>query len=283
MPLPAEPERVGGRTEATTRHLDPLTQIKPGRWQNRREFPQEELEGLAESIREQGVIEPLIVRFDRKDGLYEIVAGERRWRAAIQAGEPTVPVIVRNDLDDRQARVLCLVENLQRQDLNPIEEARGYRELLDTGLTQAEAARKLGVGRSHIANMVRLLDLAPQVQGYVIDGLLDAGHVKPLLTLEPRQQVRIAEQAVRFGWNVRRIEQQVADARKLSAGEIPGTRRTPADPDLDRLARRIGDAAGLPAQLKVDKQGGGGRLTLRFHSPEELEGLLERLQVDYRI
>lgn len=259
------------------RSIDPGL-LKPGRWQNRRDFDQEQLEALAESIREQGVVQPIVARFDRRDGLYEIVAGERRWRAALLAQEAAVPVVVRNDLKDHEARLICLIENLQRQDLNPIEEAEGYRELLDAGLTQKEAAEKLGISRSHIANMVRLLGLPKPIQRHLIDGRLDYGHVKPILPLSEHHQVRIADMAIRLGWNVRKIEQQAAAAKQMESGGLKGESSSVEDPNARHLIQRIQEAAGLPAKLVPDKKKpGAGSLTFRFHSPEELEGFLDRL------
>jgi len=260
------------------RNLDP-SRIKPGRWQSRKHFDHDALEELAASIREHGLLQPVIVRHDPSDGMYELIAGERRWRAALLAQEPTIPAVVRNDLDDRQAHVACLVENLQREDLNPIEEAEGYRELLDAGMTQMEAAKRLGISRSHLANLVRLLELAPRVQRLLMEEALEVGHVKPLRTLPPKWQVRIAEQAVRMRWSVRRVEQQAIDAKRIVSGERTNTKAEEAreDPDLSRLQRDLSDASGLPATLTLDKQGKGGRIRFRFHSNEELEGFLELL------
>ncbi|GBD44074.1 Chromosome-partitioning protein ParB [bacterium HR40] len=248
----------------------PIEYLEPSPLQPRRQFPEEELEALAASIREHGVLQPLVVRPAR--GLaagYEIVAGERRWRAAQRAGLADLPVVVR-DLDDRQVLELALVENLQREDLSPLEEAEAYARLVrDFGRTQEEIAEAVGRSRSHIANTLRLLQLPAGVRKMLEEGRLSAGHARALLTApDPEALARLV---VERGLNVRQTEALVRDA---AIGRR--SRRSPdADPDIEAFARELSRTLGLAVRIR--SRGGGGTVTIRYSSPEQLEALARRL------
>jgi ParB family chromosome partitioning protein len=246
--------------------LVPTELLRPSGLQPRRRFAEAELDGLARSIRERGVLQPLLVRPAAGAAGYEIVAGERRWRAAQRAGLHELPVVARV-LDDRAALELALVENLQREDLGPLEEAAAYRRLIDElGHTQEALAEALGRSRSHIANTLRLLALPPAVRAMLDDGSLSAGHGRALLAAaEPE---RLALKVVVDGLNVRQTE---ALARRSAAPLRPPA----ADPDLAMLERDLAERLGL--RVAIRRSGRGGSITLRFSRPEQLERLLRRL------
>ena len=190
-----------------------IDELQPGRYQPRLQLREEGLAELAESIREQGVLQPLIVRVVTLTGgdskHYEIVAGERRWRAARLAGLVTVPVMVR-DLTDQSALAVALIENLQREDLNPVDQARSMSRLIEEfALTHDEIAKALGRSRAGVTNFLRLLDLADVVKDLLVQGSIDMGHARALLPLDQKQQAALARKIVRFGWSVRRVEKTV--------------------------------------------------------------------------
>ena len=190
-----------------------IDELQPGRYQPRQQLREEGLAELAESIREQGVLQPLIVRVvataDAGSKRYEIVAGERRWRAARLAGLVTVPVMVR-DLTDQSALAVALIENLQREDLNPVDQARSMSRLIEEfALTHDEIAKALGRSRAAVTNFLRLLDLADVVKDFLVQGSIDMGHARALLPLDQKQQAALARKIVRFGWPVRRVEKTV--------------------------------------------------------------------------
>lgn len=251
--------------------LVPIEYLEPSPLQPRRHFAEEELEALAASMREHGVLQPLLVR--PLPGLatgYEIVAGERRWRAAQRAGITELPVVVR-ELDDRQVVELALVENLQREDLSPLEEAQAYARLAaDFGRSQEEIAEAVGRSRSHVANTIRLLQLPEPVRRMLEDGRLTAGHARALLgAAEPE---RLAVLVVERGLNVRQTEALVRDR---AAG--PKRRRAPwADPDIEAFARDLSRSLGLAVRLRP--RGRGGTLTIRYSNPEQLETLARKLR-----
>ena len=202
----------------------PISEVESNSAQPRKFFDEAALAELADSIRQHGIIQPLTVR-RLSSGYYQIIAGERRWRAARLAGLSEVPVTV-IEADDRKAAELAMIENLQREDLNPMEEAAGYRSLIDQHhMTQEEAANRVGKSRSAVTNALRLLELAPAVQNQVEAGLLSAGHARALVPLSPTQQVQAANTIIEGGLSVRQTE---ALAKRLSAGEKP-EKKAPAD------------------------------------------------------
>src|ERR1043166_8442783 len=221
--IPAEPPPApgAGLVEPASPHERvqqlPLERIRPCPFQPRKEFSPEALQELADSIREQGIIQPLIVR--PRDGGYELIAGERRWRASQLVGLKEIPVIVR-EADDRAVLELALIENLQRENLNPIEEAQGYAQLIGQfQLTQEEVATKVGKSRAAVANALRVLKLAPGIQDYIRDGRLSIGHAKVILGLAgEKQQQLAAERVIKDGLNVRQTEGLVAKLQSRGTG-----------------------------------------------------------------
>jgi len=258
----------------------PLDRIRPCPLQPRKDFSAESLRELADSIREQGIVQPLVVR-DRS-GYFELIAGERRWRAAQLLQLPEVPVIVRQ-ADDRAALALALIENLQRENLNALEEAHGYAELAEQfQLTQEEIAAKVGKGRVVVANALRLLKLPATIQNFIRDGRLSVGHAKAILGLaNERDQKAIAERVAKQGLNVRQTEGLVARLQKR------GTRRMPPQPES--VAPPAGDPhiADLEARLRevfatrvqVHYEQGKGSVEIAFFSEEELERILQILGI----
>ena len=264
--LPARDDVPRG---TSVREID-IDRIDPGRLQPRRRFPVETLSELAASIKEQGVLQPLVVvaRGDR----YEIVAGERRFRAAALAGLARVPVVVREVASERELLELALVENLQREDLNPIEAAQAYGRLREEfGLTQERIAERVGKDRATVANAMRLLKLPAAVQELVREGALSGGHARALASLSSADdQQRLADEIARRGLSVRETERRVAAA---GAPRVrPERRRDPFTRDAEeKLTRR------LSTRVRIVRRRRGGRIEISFASEEELIGLFERL------
>ncbi|MGE0641861.1 MAG: ParB/RepB/Spo0J family partition protein [Thermoanaerobaculia bacterium] len=253
----------------------PLTQIHPNRNQPRSRFDETGLEELAASIRTQGLIQPLIVSPTGK-GTYTLVAGERRWRAAQRAGLAVVPVVVRQVKDDRELLELALVENLQRADLNPIEEAEAYRSLAESfGMSQEEIADRVGKARPAVSNTLRLLRLPPEIQDLLRSGELTQGQARPLLAVaDTDEQLRLAMRAVREGLTARSME-------ALAGGEAPERKKRgrraakPVEPHAAAAAERLTRA--LHTKVEIERRGKGGVIRIHFHSEEELIGLFDRL------
>ncbi len=253
-----------------TREL-PVEVLVANRYQPRSDFAEAGLEDLAASIAAQGVIQPIIVS-PRKDGRYVIVAGERRWRAARMADLTVVPVVVRDINDDRELLELALVENLQRADLNGIEEAEAYRVLRESfGLSQEEIGKRVGRARSTITNALRLLRLPPPVQDLLRQGVLSAGQARPLLALDSsREQIRVAELVVRDGLSARQIEARVGAKQK------PRRRgQTRQDPHAEAAAEKLTRA--FQTKVEIRRRGRRGTVLFHFHSEEELMHLYDQL------
>jgi ParB family chromosome partitioning protein len=251
----------------------PVELIHPGRYQPRRNFDAVNMAALVESIQAQGILQPLLVRpHPELPDQYEIVAGERRWRAAQAAQLHEVPVVLR-ELADREALEIAIVENVQRQDLSPLEEAEGYRRLLDEfAHTQEDLARAVGKSRSHIANMLRLLSLSPDVRQLLEEGKITAGHARALLGVEDADE--LAKEIVRHGMSVRQVE-RAAKARALrpqQTASLYGAR----DADTVALERELTQLLGLKVQVVFS--GEGGMLTVHYRTLEQLEDVLRRLR-----
>lgn len=248
----------------------PIEFLRPAALQPRRHFGEDGLAALTESIRAKGVLQPLLVRRMADGGEhYEIVAGERRWRAAQLAGCHELPVVV-YALSDREALEVALLENVQRQDLTPLEEAEGYRRLIDEfGHTQEELARTLGKSRSHIANLIRLLGLPASVRSMLEQGEVSAGHARALLGA--RDPAPLARQVVARGLNVRQTEALVRNERQSVPLSRPGQR----DPDIVALERDLSIRLGL--QVRLQPRRDGGTLSIAYRSLEQLDDLLKRL------
>ncbi|MBO7082004.1 MAG: ParB/RepB/Spo0J family partition protein [Neisseriaceae bacterium] len=247
----------------------PIDQINPGRYQPRSQMDDEQLQELADSIRSQGIIQPLIVREIGLDG-YEIIAGERRWRAAQLAGLTEVPVIIKQ-ISDENALAIGLIENIQRQNLNPIEEAQGLKRLVDEfGLTHENVAQAVGRSRSSISNSLRLLTLAEPVQDLLYSRSLEMGHARTLITLPVVEQIALAQEAVKKGWSVREMEK-----RASASGQKP-SRKRPEDPDTERLAEKLSEWLGMDVRIQTGVHG-QGKITFHFASAEEFEYLLKKM------
>jgi ParB family chromosome partitioning protein len=251
-----------------------VSQMKPGKFQPRRQFEEEAIADLVESVREKGILQPILVR--PIDGGFEIIAGERRWRAAQRAQLHEVPVIIR-EFTDKEALEVALVENLQRQDLSPLEEADGYRRLVDEfSHTQEELAKAVGKSRSHVANMMRLLALPDPIKAMVEAKQLSAGHARALLTAD--NPVALAREVVDKQLNVRQTEKLAAGEAKGKGGASGGG-RPPAslhkDADTAALERDLAEMLGVKVTLK--SLGKGGELTIHYGSLEQLDDILSRL------
>ncbi|HZH28715.1 MAG TPA: ParB/RepB/Spo0J family partition protein [Azospirillaceae bacterium] len=265
----------GAETDGEAPRTLPIEFLQPGKYQPRRRFDEAAVASLAESVRERGVLQPLLVRKLGPDR-YEIIAGERRWRASQMAGLHEVPVLVR-ELDDRQALEVALVENVQREDLTPIEEAEGYKRLMDEfDHTQEELARTVGKSRSHIANMLRLLALPDPVKALIADGEITAGHARALLTLP--DPVAAAKEVVRRGLNVRQTELLARQGTMAEETGGAGRRNGGAakDADTEALERELALALGL--KVAISHAAKGGTLTIHYKDLDQLDGVIARLR-----
>lgn len=243
--------------------------LQPNRYQPRRHFSDEDMEALVASIREKGILQPILVR-RTTDQRFEIIAGERRWRAAQRAGLHEVPVLVK-DFSDRDALEVALVENIQRKDLSAIEEAQGYKRLMEEfGHTQENLAQVVGKSRSHVANMLRLLDLPSAVQNFVDEGQLSAGHARALIGLSDAEA--LARQVLARGLNVRQTE-HLAQTRRSEPGAP--TRGRPKDSDTLALERQLTNSLGLKVMLTP--RGNAGEVRIHYENLEQLDDVVARL------
>jgi ParB family chromosome partitioning protein len=262
----------------------PLTSLQAGKYQPRKKMEAGALQELAESIREQGVMQPLLVRLVGA-GKYEIIAGERRFRAATIAGLKEVPVLV-SGADDQAAAAMALVENMQREDLNPLEESQGLARLIEEfGFTHEQAAKAVGKSRSAISNLLRLAQLSKPVQAMLLAGDIDMGHARALLPLPGASQVALAQRIAAQGLSVREAERMSA-ALVIAGGQIgdkkaktkTGSVAPNQDPDMRRLTQEIADLIGLSAEFKF--KGKGGELRIQFSQFDELDSLLRKIGID---
>jgi ParB family transcriptional regulator, chromosome partitioning protein len=256
------------KADAASPRILPVSFLTPNPLQPRRRFDAEELASLAESIAAKGVLQPILVRPTARHDSFEIIAGERRWRAAQKAQLHEVPVIVR-ELSDSESLEIAIIENVQRSDLNPIEEAGAYQELIDRfSYTQEQMARVIGKSRSHIANLLRLLKLPPRVQQFLSDGKITAGHGRMLVTAADPEAM--ADQILAQGLNVREVEKKARQARH---GKPVATK----DSDTKALERVLSDTLGL--SVSIEHHGmKGGAVTIRYRSLEQLDQVVRLLQ-----
>ena len=263
----------GKAAEGDLREL-PIDLLQRGQYQPRVDMHTESLDELAESIRSQGVVQPIVVRPISKDK-YEIIAGERRWRAAQLAGLQDIPAVVR-EVDDRAAIAMALIENIQRENLNPMEEANAIKRLIDEfELTHQQAAEAVGRSRTGVSNLLRLLDLNPEVKQLVEDGTLEMGHARALLALKDRQQTEAARRVASKGLSVRETEQLV---RNLQAPKKPKkTAEDEIDPDIKRLQSELADKLGASVKLQHSSNG-KGKLVIQYNSLDELDGILDHIK-----
>ena len=255
-----------------------IDSLKPGRYQPRTRMNAETLQELANSIKAQGLMQPVLVRLADRDGSYEIIAGERRWRAAQIAGLREIPALVR-DVPDNAAAALSLIENIQREDLNPLEEAHGFQRLIDEfKLTHEQVADAVGRSRSSVTNALRLTHLAQEVQDLLADGALDMGHARALLSLASDHQVKLAQRIASESLSVRDAERLV---QTTLTGVVPRLNpRSPGakpDADLERLETDLSDSLGATVKIKSGKNG-HGRIVIDYSSLDQLDGILERMR-----
>ncbi|MFY8134740.1 MAG: ParB/RepB/Spo0J family partition protein [Aquimonas sp.] len=261
----AEPERL--------REL-PIEALQPGKYQPRSHMDRERLQELADSIRAQGLIQPIIVRPVARDR-YEIIAGERRWRAAQLAELREVPCVVRES-DDHAALAMALIENIQREDLNPLEEALALQRLIDEfQLTHQQTAEAVGRSRAAVSNLLRLLELPEPIRKLVEARRIEMGHARALLTLPADKAETLARQAAEEQWSVREIERRVQAIQRGESQPAPAPRKP--DPDIQNLERELGEL--LSAKVAVQHgRGGRGKLVVQYFSLDELEGILEKIR-----
>lgn len=250
----------------------PVADIATNPYQPRRHFDEQAMAELVASVRAHGILQPILVR--PHAGRHQIIAGERRWRAAQAVGLHEIPVVVR-PLDDRQVSEIALIENIQRADLNAIEEARGYQRLIaEHGHTQSALADIVGKSRSHITNLLRLLDLPTPVQAMVETGTLSMGHARALVGAADAEA--LADKVVRQGLSVRALEQQLAGGRHKSGAPSPAPAAT-NDPNSEALESQLAEALGMPVALQVVAGASSGSLTIRFADLDQLDMLCARL------
>lgn len=258
------------RDDGVLREID-IGKLAPGKYQPRTRMDKEALEGLAQSIQSRGIVQPILVRAISADK-FEIVAGERRWRAAKIAGLTTIPALVR-EIADEHALSIGLIENIQREDLNAIEQAAGIKRLIDEfKLTHESAAQAVGRSRAAVTNLLRLLDLAKPVQDMVVEAKIDMGHGRALLALSKSKQVEFAHQIVAKALSVRDTERMVK--QDLAPPKSAKTSIS-ASADARHLENALSEKLGTKVAVKADKRG-RGTITIHFHSLEQLDGILER-------
>jgi len=271
VPLEAQPGE-------TLRRL-PIAQLQPGKYQPRTGMDQGKLSELAESIKAQGVIQPIVAREIGRNQ-YEIIAGERRWRASQLAGLSDIPAVVRV-VDDHAVIAMALIENIQREDLNPLEEATALQRLIDEfDLTHAQAADAVGRSRAAVSNLLRLLELPAEIRVLVETRALEMGHARALLTLTPQAAIALARQAAEHEWSVREVEHRV---QQLTAGQVPSNskknkpEKTKPQADIASLERELSETLSTRVNV-LHGRGGKGRLVIHYSDLESLEGVLERLR-----
>lgn len=272
-------ELLGDALDDTGRVMDiSIDEISPNPWQPRRDFDEESLNALASSIRENGLIQPVVVR-KKKDGTYELAAGERRWRAAKMAGLTVIPAISK-EYDDRSMAEMALVENLQRKDLNPVDEGMAYRKLMDEyGLTQENISKKVGKSRPYVANMVRLLDLPEEVKDFLSKGQLTAGQARPLLGLESdAEKVQLARRIVKEGLSARKVEYIIREGKKPKKKEDP-----PAAAFMKAVEEKLGLSVGSKVRIRIGKGKNAhkGTISISFSNDEEFQRIADILNQNH--
>jgi len=252
----------------------PIEFLQRGKYQPRKDIDPEKLKELSDSIAAQGIIQPIIVR-NLEGDKYEIIAGERRWRAAQLAELHEVPVIVR-DIDDQAVMAIALIENIQREDLNPLEESEALKRLLDEfGLTHQQIASAVGKSRATVSNLLRLLDLDGEVKNLLAKGLLEMGHARALLSLDGKLQIDTAYKAVKQGLSVRAVEKLVKQQQQIADEKKP--EKPQKDPDTLRLQEELSNKTGAKVEISHQRNG-KGKLVINYTSLEELEGIINKIK-----
>lgn len=261
------------RADQPVRRL-PVDLIQPGRYQARRHFSQGALADLAQSVAESGVVQPVVVR-TLADGGYELLAGERRWRAAQMAGVHELPAVIRDDLSDAEAAILGLIENLQRESLGPMETARGLESLCrEHGLTHDGAADRIGKSRAYVTNHLRLLRLAPEVQAWIDEGELSLGHAKILAGIPPAEQAGFARHAIRRRLSVRALENAWRRDQARETQQVAGD--SAASREMAELERALSEHLGNAVHIHYDPDRRRGEVRVSFHDLDEFQGLLAK-------
>jgi ParB family chromosome partitioning protein len=277
----AETQAVTGVSDADVLRNIPLELLQRGQYQPRVDMRQDTLEDLANSIKSQGVVQPIVARPLRKNGesqKYEIIAGERRWRAAQMAGLADIPTIVRNVPDDA-AIAMALIENIQREDLNPLEEARALDRLIrEFGITHQEAADAVGRSRASVSNLLRLLDLSDKVKPLLESRQIEMGHARALLAISNKtQQFDVARQVTKAGLSVRETEQLVRRILSNAGGKSGKSAKGAPNADIRRLEIKLSEKLG--ARVKIDHSSkGSGKLVINYNSLDELDGILKHIK-----
>lgn len=267
--LPPINDEVWGHVETL-----PLNQLKPGQFQPRSLFDDEKLLSLIESIREKGIIQPLVVRYIDND-TYEIIAGERRWRAAKTLNLPNVPVIIRI-CDDTEALEIALIENIQRDDLNPLEEAEAYQKLMiQFGYTQEHVSKRIGKSRSYVANILRLNNLPGNIKGLILEGKMTAGHARALIGMENSDQ--LAEEIIAQNLNVRDVEDRVRAAKVSKGRSARDTSKLTVQKDEDIISLEVQLIKILKANVYISLKANKGAIEIHFNSLEEMDDIIQRL------
>jgi ParB family chromosome partitioning protein len=256
-----------------------LADLQRGKYQPRMQMKDTELQELSESIKQQGIMQPLLIR-QIGEGKYEIIAGERRFRAAGMAGLDTVPALIK-EVDDQTAAAMALIENMQRQDLNPLEEAEGLARLIsDFGFTHEQAAKVVGKSRSAVSNLLRLTQLSKPVQALLMAGDIDMGHARAMLNVPTARQIGLAQRVAAQGLSVREAEKlanQIIQTSKKNPDAIQKVKTVKSDPDILGLQTRLSDLIGLEVEIKTKSK--GGEIKIKFSHPDELDSLLKKLDL----
>ncbi len=263
------PEEKIGKTQINYREVD-IDLLQPNRFQPRKKFDQESLKELANSIKENGVIQPIIVR-KLENGKYEIIAGERRWKASFLAGLEKVPVIIKDE-DDNNLLQLALIENIHREDLSPIEEARALKQLSEEfKLTHEEIGKKMGKSRGYITNMIRILSLPEEIKELIEEGTLKIGQVRPLISIEDKNlQIKIARQIKSLSLNSREVEKLISKLKKSKKRN-----KREKDPFIESAEEKLTEK--FLTKVEIDKKKRGGKIIIKFNSEEELERIFDIL------
>ncbi len=266
---------AGARNEGELRTL-PIDQIGPGKYQPRQHWNEDALAELADSIRAQGLIQPVVVRAVGRN-TYELIAGERRWRAAQKAGLDELPALVR-DVPEQSVLAMALIENIQRQELTALEEAHALDRLIkEFKLTHQQAAEAVGRSRAAVSNLLRLLDMPEPIRNLLDEGKLEMGHARALLTLDAGLAVPLARQASRLGWSVRELEEAARRAQNGSGAKGKKAAAAPRSPDIEHLENELAEKFATRVQL-MHGRGGKGKLVIHYHSLDELDGILGKVR-----
>ena len=253
-----------------------LTEIEPNKNQPRRKFDKEKLGALAESLSQYGVLQPIVVK-KLDTGFYQIIAGERRWRAARMANLKKIPVIIK-EFDDRETMEIALIENLQREDLNPIEEAEGFQELMDRfQMTQEQLSQKVGKSRSAIANSLRLLHLPKEIRQYLIDGKLSSGHARAILSAEKKEvQMAAAQKIMEEEWSVRQAEAYIAQLQKTPVVKKKTAQQEELERHILSLENKLSTALGT--KVKIHHSKNKGKIEIQYYSNDDFERIMSMIK-----